>query len=117
VVHLNPGAPSSGTITALPAMLGDFCFPLFLPPFGSAAPASVWNNLGKTDRIGSSSYFGTPIPNPANAPSFFALVPSGDPVNLPTGSTWTIQGLILNPASTSPKGASVTNAVRIDVVD
>jgi len=111
VVHLNAGVPNSATITTLPASLGKICYPVLFPPAGTASPVAVWNNLGKTASIGASSYFGTPIANPLLAPSFFWLQPAGDPVNLPYGTTWTIQGIVINPASSSPKGASVTNAI------
>jgi len=115
VVHLDSGAPSAGTITSLPASLGYFCFPLFLPPAGSAAPLAIWNSLGKTDKVGVSNYFGSPIPAPGTAPVFFHLDAVGDPVNLPLGAQFTLQGLIVNPTATSPKGASVTNAFVLDV--
>jgi len=111
VVHMDSGTPSSGTITALPASLGSTCFPFLIPPFGAGAPVSVWNNIGKTERVGASNYFGTPIANPAKAPAFFHTDANGDPVNLPGGSNWTLQGIIINPTASSPKGASVTNAV------
>jgi len=111
VLHLNAGAPSLATIRTLPVSLGKICYPLLFPPMGTAAPLAVWNNLGKTASIGASSYFGTPIPDPVPAPSFFWVQPAGDPLNLPLGSVWTIQGVVKNPASSSPKGASVTNAI------
>ena len=41
--------------------------------------------------------------------------PTGDAGNLPIGSTWTLQGAIINSASSSNKPASVTNAVVICV--
>jgi len=111
VVHLNAGVPTAATITTLPASLGRICHPLLLPPAGTAAPVAVWNNLGRPTVIGASNYFGLPIPNPAPAPTFFWTLAAGDPLNLPYGSAWTIQGVVRNPASTSPKGASVTNAI------
>jgi hypothetical protein len=40
---------------------------------------------------------------------------NGDPANLLSGSTWILQGIIVNVASSSPKSASVTNALAIDV--
>lgn len=115
IAHLNSGTPSAGTITGLPASLGSFCFPLLIPPFGTGNPASVWNSIGKTDRVGASNYFGTPIANPANPPVYFLADGDGDAANFTLGSQWTIQAVQLNPASSSPKGASVTNATIIDV--
>jgi hypothetical protein len=116
VVHMNPGVPGSSTVSTLPAQLGNGCFPMLLPPFGSAAPIATWNCLGKPDRVGESQYFGTPIDNPAKAPATFLDLPAGDPANLPVGSVWTFQGIILNPAGSSPKAASVTNAVVVGVL-
>jgi len=113
VVHLNVGAPSAGTLTTLPASLGRICHPLLLPPAGTAAPVAVWNNLGRTASIGASTYFGVSIPDPAPAPTFFWMRPVGDPLNLPLGSVWTIQGVVKNPAASSPKAASVTNAILL----
>jgi len=115
VVHLNVGHPHDLTITGLPVQLGDFCFPILLPPYGTANPSAVWNNLGQVAKVGSSNWFGTPIPNPPTAPAFFHESSVGDTVNLPAGSKFTLQGLILNPGSTSPKNASVTNAIAITV--
>lgn len=115
IAHLNSGIPSAGTITPLPASLGLFCFPLLIPPFGTGNPASVWNNIGKTDRVGASNYFGTPIANPTNPPVYFVADGDGDSANFTLGSLWTIQAVQLNPASSSPKGASVTNATIVSV--
>lgn len=112
---LNSGIPSSGTVTSLPAGLGSYCFPLLIPPFGSAAPASLWNNIGKTERVGASNYFGTPIADPTKAPAYFVSNAAGDPVNFPISSQWTLQGIVINPAGSSPKSASVTNAIIVDV--
>jgi len=112
---LNSGIPSSGTVTSLPAGLGSYCFPLLIPPFGSAAPASVWNNIGKTERVGASNYFGTPIADPTKAPAYFVTNAAGDVANFPLSSQWTLQGIVINPAGSSPKSASVTNAVIVDV--
>jgi hypothetical protein len=114
---MDAGIPSAGTVTGLPAGLGRFCFPLQIPPFGSASPVAVFNNLGKTDRIGVSTYFGSPVADPARAPSYFLLRPAGDITNLPAGTQWTFQGIVINPAASSPKGASVTNALVLEVTD
>ncbi len=109
VMHLDAGAPNASTVTSL-VDLGDSCFP-FIAPTSDA----VWNNVGKTGQVGASMYFGTMIDDPERADTFFLLLPSGDAANLPIGSTWTLQGVILNPSSSSTRGASLTNAIRIDV--
>lgn len=113
LVHMNAGFPDASTVSPLPAGLGSFCFPLLLP---AASPVCVWNNIGKTSQVGASSYFGTPIPDPLKAPVTFLDLPAGDPAHLVPCSRWTIQGLIINPASSSAKGASVTNAVALEFI-
>jgi hypothetical protein len=111
VVHVNEGFPTTATVTELPAGLGVACFPFFSPPFGDADPVAVFNNLGKTDRIGASAYFGIPAADPPPAPSFFLARAQGDPVNLPLDTYWTMQGIVANPAASSRKQASVTNVI------
>jgi len=113
-VHLNDGAPTADTIVSLPADLGPFCHELLFPR--GADPLCIWNNVGKTDRVGTSNYFGNPIPNPARAPVTFQVLPAGDPVNLPVGTVWTLQALILNPLASSWKPGSVTNAIVIVIL-
>ena len=113
VVHMNSGAPNAGTITPLPAKLGAVCFDLLIP--AGASPSAIFNNIGKTNQVGESAYFGSPQPNPDRAPTAFLDRPTGDAGNLPIGSTWTLQGAIINSASTSNKPASVTNAVMFAV--
>lgn len=113
VVHLNAGAPTVGTITSLPGNLGDYCFPVLLSD--GANPVALWNSLGKEEIIGVSQYFGVPILDPGRAPETFLFLPVGDPVNMPPGSSFTMQAVIVNPAATSPKGASVTNAILVVV--
>lgn len=111
IVHCNVGAPNECTITPLPARLDDSCFDFLIPPFGSGDPLAVWNNIGKTEKVGSSVYFGSSIGDPATAPITFLSLPSGDPTHLPVGSAFTLQAVILNPTASSPKGGSVTNAI------
>ena len=115
VVHFNAGIPSAETIRPLPANLGTFCFPLLFEPADNADPSAVWNNIGKPNRIGASNYFGSPIADPERAPAFFHLDPNGDIEHLPSGSEWTVQGVVFNPASTSPRGVSVTNAIQLRI--
>lgn len=113
-VHLNPGVPDETTVTPLPLSLGTACFPVEVPPFGMAAPAAIWSNLANP-RAGTSIYFGTPLPAPPRAPTTFLDLPSGDPVNLPPGLDFTIQGAIINPASSAEIGVSLTNAVLVSI--
>ena len=122
ITTLNPGIPSASTITPLPAQLGVYCHPLLIPPFGSAAPLCIWNNIGKTNKVGASNYFGTTVANPAKAPTYMnssiagdPYIVGGDPGNFVLGQQYTYQGIIFNPTSSSPKGASVTNAMIVDV--
>ena len=112
-VHMNPGTPSATSLDSLPANLGTSCF-TFLLNRGAGFVAN-WNELGKESKIGASVYFGTPIPDPGRAPQDFLVLPSGDATNLPMGSTWTLQGVIINPATSSPKGVSLTNAIVVSV--
>jgi len=116
IIHMNAGTPVDPTLTTLPAGLGVICFPLLFPPYGSANPVSVWNSLGQTAKLGTSNYFGASIADPPSAPTFFQQSVIGDTTNLPVGSQFTLQGVILNPAASSPKNASVTNGIVITVV-
>ncbi len=113
VVHLNSGSPDDDTIRALPSGIGTACFDLFVSR--GATPASIWNCAGKTRHVGESNDFGVPITDPAPAPADFDVRPFGDPVNYPVGSTWTLQGVIANPAASSPRGASLTNAIVVTI--
>lgn len=115
VVHLNAGTPDASTITPTPGNLGMACFDFILPPMGTASPQSIWNNLGKEARIGMSNYFGNAIADPERATTTFHFDANGDVANMPIGSEWTLQGAILNPASSGNKPASLTNAVHIVV--
>lgn len=110
VAHLNIGAPTTETIQHLPASLGPFCFPALIAD--GANPACIWNSIGKEGKVGSSVYFGVDIEDPGRAPETFLLLPEGD-VNFPVGATFTLQAVILNPSASSPKGASVTNAILL----
>jgi len=109
VVHLNAGFAGPTTITSL-LDLGSSCHPILDP-----AASGIWNNVGKTNRVGASQYFGTAIPDPPRADAFFWLLPSGDLANLPSGSRWTLQGVILNPNASSSRGASLTNGIQLEI--
>ncbi len=118
VVHLNRDEPSPSTTTVLPFELGVSCFPMLTSD--GADPVAVFNNLGRRDELGESTYFGAPIPDPpiaqpAPARTTVFSLPGGDPQNLPPGSVWTLQGIILNPESESGTPVSVTNALLMEV--
>lgn len=115
VAHLNAGTPSQTTITTLPAQLDESCFPFLIAPSGTATPSAVWNRIGKADKVGSSEFFGAGIPDPARAPTTFYSVASVDVGNMPIGSRWTLQAVIINAGATSPKGVSVTDAVIVEI--
>jgi len=106
VYHMNSGTPSSGTVGPL-FDLGNECH-----PFVGGSPVVVENNVGKTNLVGSSNYFGNPISDPAKAPVFVSPTQAAiDTVNLPSGSFFTMQSIHLNPAASSAKGGSFSNAL------
>jgi len=113
VLHANLGAPTSSTVTALPASIGDSCFPMLIP--GGATPSAIWSNIGKVDQVGASEYFGGSIADPDRTPVVFLELPAGDLANLPPGTTLTLQGAVVDAASSSPKSVSTTNAVVLRV--
>ncbi len=114
VAHADFGAPTHTSRAALPASIGTTCFPFLLAEGG--APDAVWNNIGRPDLVGASRYFdGAAIADPAPAPTDFLDLATGDAANLPVGTTVTFQAVIRDNGSTSPKGASVTNAVVLHV--
>ena len=83
---------------------------------GTANPAAIWNNIGKVSKVGSSTYFdGTSIPDPARAPVDFLSLPAGDTTNLPVGTVFTLQGVILDPNTGANKPVSLTNTVIVSV--
>jgi hypothetical protein len=115
VVHADFGEPAPATQTNLPGGVGTTCFPFLLPQ--GASPDAVWNNIGKADLVGPTQYFdGTPLPDPARAPTVFLVLFAGDPVHLPVGTSVTFQGILLDPGSASSKGGSTTNAVVLRVL-
>ena len=126
VFHLHEGAPTCGTVMPL-LDLGSPCFPFVLDPPSIdpcnpnepeiPGPTVVANNIGKTNRLGASSYFGTSVPDPGKAPTFVEPNrPVIDLANLPSGSIWTAQAIVRNAASSSTRGVSITNPIvlRID---
>ena len=73
----------------------------------------IEQNIGKTNLLGVSNYFGVPVPDPSRSPTFINSLTQAsiDTANLPVGSLWTVQGVALNGAASSLLGASLTNAV------
>lgn len=115
VVHADTGVASRDTIALLPAGLGRTAFPFLLRD--GAIPIAIFNNIGKESAVGSNRYFdGSSIPPPPRAPAVFLDLPVGDPANLPPGFVFTLQGVILDPASGASKPGSVTNGVVVLVL-
>lgn len=110
VVHMNPGEPTNQSLTPLPGGIGTGCFKMV-----NASPLAVWNNIGKTDLVGESNYFKNPISDPAPAPTIFLQLTSGDTTFLPVGTVMTMQGVIIDPASLSSRGASLSNAIVLTI--
>ena len=107
VHHMNAGVPTAATVGPL-FDLGNNCF-----PFLGGSPAVVENNVGKTNLVGSSNYFGPPIADPSKAPTFLAslLQANVDTANLGAGQQFTHQLIALNGAASSSKGGSLSNGV------
>lgn len=114
VAHLDEGTPTQGSISPLPAQLGPTCFEFLLTR--GATPACVWTNINKPTQIGVSNYFGNAIADPERAPTTFLDLAPGGHAELPIGSSWTLQAAIINPNASSPKGASITNAVVLRIL-
>lgn len=114
LVQAHLGAPTLDDVTPQPAAIGATCFPVLLA--AGANPIAMWNGVGKVDRVGASQGFdGAPIPDPAPAPTVFAQLDDGDPVHLPAGTRITLQGVMIDPGSSSVKLASATNAVVLAI--
>lgn len=110
VVHANLGTPTAQTSVDLPGGIGEFCFPMFLNQ--GAAPAAVWNNLGRESKVGASQYFdGSPIADPPPAPALLLGLAQGDAQYLPPGTAVTFQGVIMDDGATGSQPVSATNAV------
>jgi len=110
VFHLNEGTPDGASVTPL-LDLGSSCF-----PFIGGSPSVVENNVGKTSAVGASNYFGTAISDPDRAPTFVCPTQAEiDTANLPSGSQWTAQSVHLNDAASSKRGASLSNALIVQM--
>ena len=111
---LDAGLPTNSTITKLTNQLGDTCFPVLLN--NGAAPVARFNGIGKKDKVGCSEYFGDDtVADPANAPTTFLDLPTGDAGNLPIGTVFTLHAVIINPAVVGAKQASITNSVIVTI--
>ncbi len=102
VLYLWLGEPDDTTVTPLPKNLGSLCFGA---PFTGTAPFRIWNNVGRTNRLGEPDF-----PSEA-APSNVISVPGGSD----NAATATIQGIILDDGSAADAPASRTNAVVIRI--
>jgi hypothetical protein len=117
VIHADTGVPLGSGQVRLPAGVGTTCFDFLIPPSGSANPAGVWNNIGFPESVGASQYLdGTPIDDPAPAPTVIVSQILGDVTVLPVGASFTFQGIIKDQGSTSAKLASTTNAVILKIL-
>lgn len=107
VHHMWPGTPSGLTLTTL-FDLGTAC-----DNFLGGGAVVVENNVGRTNIVGASSYFGSAVQDPNPAPTFLASLtqPVVDTVNLPQGSLWTHQSVHVNAAASSAKRGSLSNAL------
>jgi hypothetical protein len=94
--------PTTASVRRLPLGLGLAGLPMPLVPGGSPAPRIVWNNLGRPNRLGSAT-----LPS-APAPSVVLSRPAG----VGRRATFTLQGLIEDPAAPNAR-AAVTNAVIV----
>jgi hypothetical protein len=89
-------------VRTLPFGLGETCIPTPLSGGGPPNPKAIWNNIGKTARLGAAT-----LPS-APAPSILFSRAGG----LGRTVTFTVQGLILDSASLQGQ-AAVTNAVVV----
>ncbi len=113
VVHANDRTADFNTLSILPKAIGTSCFEFILQL--GATPLAVWNTVGKEDKIGTNEYFGTPLDDPPTASAVFFKLTQGDPVNLPVGTVLTFQGVLIDPATASAGGASLTNAIVLEI--
>ncbi|MBI1853564.1 MAG: IPT/TIG domain-containing protein [Planctomycetes bacterium] len=96
--------PTATTLTTLPAHLGRSVFPL---PFrsGTPQPRVIWNNVGYRQTLGAPTFASQPAP----------FVVANRASGIAGAVRLTFQGLIEDPASQSPTGFSVTNAILLRV--
>lgn len=115
LVHANLGEPNASTGSPLPASIGTACFEMLLGR--GAVPIAVWNNIGKENLVGATLDFEGETIDPARTPSVFEdLSASNVESVLPPGTIVTLQGVLLDPGSLSPKAASATNAIVLSIL-
>lgn len=107
VIHGNLGRPWPESVVPLPRNIGDSCFPIILSE--GANPVIVANAARHPELVGASNFFGSPLPDPARAPSTLFQV-TNDP-NLTVGVVVTLQGAMFDPGASAPRGVSITNGV------
>jgi hypothetical protein len=98
------GEPDPSDPVPQPQQLGTMCFPSPLSG-GVPQPKRVWNNIGKSSRLGEPDYPSSPAPSVV----FRKTTGFGTPL------TATFQGFLLDAGSIADVPASVTNAVVLDV--
>ena len=109
VLHANEGDLDAGSTTILPFNVGTTCFPFLLGD--GATPVIIANSIGKTGAVGSTNFYGLPLDDPERATTTVTYPP------LPLGTVLTLQGVIVDPGSLSPRSASTTNAIVVRVTD
>ena len=105
VLYAWRAVPSASPLQILPFQVGVLCLP---PPLSLDVPKPrvVWNNLGAPGRLGQATKPSTP------APSTVLNLNNG----LGSPITATLQGIIQDDDSDSPRGLSTTNAIVLDVL-
>lgn len=97
--------PDVTTLAPQPMLLGTMVLSTPLDRTGGSRPAGIWNNIGHTSRLGVPS-----LPSTA-APSTVLRLDQGAPRALDA----TFQGFVIDVASATSLGASVTNAIVLRV--
>jgi hypothetical protein len=101
------GEPGAGNLSLQPRDLGSMVFGTYLSSSDGTLPFKVWNNIGKTNRLGDPNYPSDPAPSTV----FDKASGSNNPI------TVTFQGFILDNGSSADVDASITNAVILKVVE
>ncbi len=115
VVHANFAAPNASTTSTLPASIGTTCFEMRFN--AGATPGAIWNNIGKETLVGATQDFEGNTTDPERTPCIFVELDEADVASLlPPGTIVTMQGILLDAGSLSPKAASVTNAVVVQLL-
>jgi Tol biopolymer transport system component len=96
--------PDPSTLAALPQGIGSM---VFAPPFAEASrpPNAVWNNLGRSRRLGAATRSSRPAPSIVFDRATGARNPA----------TVALQGIVEDDAAANPLGISVTNAIVLRI--